>query len=470
MKRRELFNKLPGPVRRGVKSLYGYFPSRLRYGKDFRDTYAFLEESQWWSKERLQEYQLHQLHILLMNAYENVPYYRKVFEESAVHPNDIKSLDDLGKIPYLTKDAIRGNSSELVSRKESWSNLEISHTSGTSGKPLQFYTKFSNKLKELAFIYHQWSRVGIKPGTPMVQLRGAIISGKENKEYDPVFKVLRLSPVLDGKDKVSYYLDEMKRLGAEYLHGYPSSIADFAFKIQQYGLPVPFMLTAVLFASEAVYNWEREIVQEVFDCRIYSHYGMAEQAVLAGECEKSHSYHCIPQYGITETDAETNEIIGTGFINHITPFIRYRTTDVAQQSSASGCSDCGRDYFPVFDDVEGRLEDYIITPDGVRIAPAIITHPFKDFTMIRNTQVIQESMDSLILKIVAWDDADREVLAEETDRLIRDLQEIVGPKMRIESSCVDSIDLTKSGKFKWIISRVSKGILEKGHEGTEIRS
>jgi len=436
-------------------------PASIRFGRTFWKTYYFLQTSQWWSEEKLKKYQLMQLRKLLYYAYENVPYYRKVFKQRNLTPSDIKSLDDLRKLPALDKDTFKKHFNEIIARNISLKRTILSHTSGTTGKPLQFYQSYSELEKEWAFIIHQWSRVGYRPGEPRVELRGSVISGRYPIEYDPVGNVLRLSPRIDNKDVAQFYLRKMKAFGAKYLHGYPSTIASFASIIRRYGLSVPFKLKAVFFASEKVYDWQRGIVEEVFKARAFSHYGQAEHVALAAECEFSSHYHFVPQYGVVEIDPQTHEIIATGFLNYVNPFIRYRTTDVASPPISLHCPYCGRHYFPIVKDVEGRLGDFIVTPQGGLVSPATMTHPFKDLKTIRETQLIQESIDKLVLRVVPWSKEEK-TLKTELQFLHTVLQEILGHDMQIEIEIVEDIKKTKSGKFKWIISKVSKGLIEKG--------
>ncbi len=98
----------------------------------------------------------------------------------------------------------------------------------------------------------------------------------------------------------------------------------------------------------------------------------------------------------------------------------------------------------------------------MNISPAIITHPFKHFKTIKATQIFQGSLDHILLKIVPWDDSAPESLESELRDLCKGLQGILGSEMRIETELVESIPLTKHGKFKWIISDVSKNFFEKG--------
>ena len=114
-------------------------PLSIRYGKVFRETYAFLQESQWWSREQLEEYQLEQLSKLLHHAYENVPYYRRIFDERGLKPKDIQDFKNLQQLPYLTKEIIQEKLPDLVARNYPDSKLQYVTTGGSTGIPPGFY-------------------------------------------------------------------------------------------------------------------------------------------------------------------------------------------------------------------------------------------------------------------------------------------------------------------------------------------
>ena len=453
---------LPYPIKQGAKYIYGAIPPRFRFSKVFWDTYNFLQESQWWSREELEEYQMQQLEKLLNHAYNNVPYYKKVFDERGIKPEDIQDFGDLKKLSYLTKDTFRDNfnNKKIIAKNIKLSTLPMSHTSGTTGKPLQFYVDKYTEAKEWAFICHQWSRVGYKPGDKRIELRGPV-NQKNPIFYGKPSNVIRFSPIIENKEKAKLYLEKMEEFGAEFLHGYPGAIASFALLIKQYKLSINFKLEAILFASEIIYEWERKIAEEVFCCRIFSHYGCAEKVILAAECEKNQIYHCLPQYGITEFDPQTKEIIATGFINTVNPFIRYKMTDVALNPRFEPCQECSRNYYPIFDSIEGRLEDFIVSPEGTLIAPAIITHPFKDLKTIKNTQIIQKSIEKIILRIVSLENTNKDLLNKEIQFLSQELKKIIGEKIKIVSEIVNEIEFSSSGKFKWIISEISKDFINR---------
>jgi len=450
----------PKNIKKGLEYTYSLIPSSLRYGKVFWETYKFLEKSQRWSKERLEEYQSLELKRLLYHAYNNVPYYRKLFNNYKLKPAQIKGVEDLKKLPTMNKDIFKQELNNCIAKNIKTKHLPMGRTSGTTGKPLQFYEDYILRQKERAFIYHQWSRVGFKPNMPIVQLKGTIIFGKRPYEYYPEQKVLRLSPGFSEKKTILLYLNKIQKSKAEFIHGYPSIIALFASQIKEYQIPIRFKLKSILFASEKVYPWQRQIVQEVFNCKTFSHYGLGEKVTLAGECEENQMYHCMPQYGITEIDPKTKEIIGTGFLNRINPFIRYHTTDTVNKVRYSACNKCGRNYFPSFSTIEGRLEDYLLTRGGVPISPAIITFLFKKLCSLKSTQIIQVSIDQTIIKAIPYKWSKPTTINNELNKLREGLSKILDSKVSIE--IVKEIPLTKVGKFRWVVSKVSKNKLQKG--------
>src|SRR4030043_2007188 len=98
MELKQFVPRITHGLRQGLEHVYGFIPPSIHYGSVFRETYAFLQESQWWSREKLEEYQIQQLSTLLNHAYSNVPYYRRVFDERALKPKDIQNIDDLAKL------------------------------------------------------------------------------------------------------------------------------------------------------------------------------------------------------------------------------------------------------------------------------------------------------------------------------------------------------------------------------------
>lgn len=464
----KLGKRFPLPLQRFLVYPYVAILPSMRLGKVFWETYNFLQESQWWSRERLEEYQMQQLKKLLHHAYENVPYYRRIFDERGLKPKNIRDSDDLTELPCLDKDTFKWHFNEMIARNVKLADSRVRHTSGTTGKPLRFYEDHSVAEKEWAFHCHQWSRVGYKPGESLVQLRGSIIFRKNPVAYNPIrgTRIMRLSPRTNTKEVSQYYLKMMKSFGAKFLHGYPSAIVSFAHMLRRHGLVVPFKLKAILFASEVVYDWEREIVQEVFKCQVLANYGQAERVTLAAGCEHDHYYHFVPQYGITEINPDTNEIIATGFLNSVNPFIRYRTSDVVSPV-LSKCEHCRRSYFPIVERIEGRFGDFFVTAKAALVSPTVVSfclEPliYKYSATIKECRMIQTSVDKIIWQVTSYDKNLLNIRKADLQRLRQDLKDILGSNIQVNLEVVDEIERLKSGKLKMMMSEVSKDLMEKG--------
>ncbi|MCK4420028.1 phenylacetate--CoA ligase family protein, partial [Candidatus Aerophobetes bacterium] len=462
MNLRELAKRhLPYPAKQGFKYIYGAIPSRFRYDKVFWETYNFLQESQWWSGEKLQEYQVQQLEKLLKHAYENVSYYRKVFDKRGLKPKNIRDFDDLRKLPCLTREIIQENLPDLLARNYPRSKLEYVTTGGSTGIPLGFYhEKGVSEAKERAFIIMLWNRVGFKIGDRCVILRGDVVQlackGKFWK-YDPLKKNLILSSYHMTDEILPNYIGKIRKFRPDFIQAYPSAITILARFMKKDNIePFP-TVKAILCASENLYTWQRELLEEVMKCRIWSFYGHSERAALAGECEVSTYYHIFPEYGYLELigsdgnevtrDRETGEIVATGFNNFICPFIRYRTMDLAVALNTK-CK-CGRNY-PLLKRIEGRLQEFFVDKTGSLIT---FTCSHKALWNVKEKinayQYVQNEPGKVLLNI----DAKSKFSISDIDSVKRTFLHLY-PRLNIEIKFVHYIPRTKSGKFRFLVQKL----------------
>jgi len=460
---RNLVSSLPYPIKQGAKYIYGTIPPRFRYSKVFWDTYNFLQESQWWSREELEEYQMQQLEKLLNHAYENVPYYRRIFDERGLKPEDIQDFDDLKKLPYLTKEVIQNNLEDLIARNYPRSKLQYSTTGGSTGIPMGFYQdKNTAGSMEWAFMLIQWKRVGFKIGDKSVVLRGNVIQSANKEkfwEYDSANKNLILSSYHMTDKTLPDYIGKIREFRPDFIQAYPSVITILARFMKENNIKKSPSVKAILCGSENLYSWQRKLLEEVFRCRIYSWYGHTEKCCLAGECEKSNYYHIFPEYGYTELigkdgnqinrENELGEIIATGFNNYVFPFIRYRTMDLAVL--ANGKCECGRNY-SLLKKVEGRLQEFIVANDKslITLTALIFAQHFDAFGKIKNMQLYQDCVGEVIVKIIPTNN----FLKEDSNEIIKKMESVVGGKIKVEVKIVDKIQRTQSGKYKFLIQKL----------------
>ena len=455
---------LPYPLKQGLKYVYGAIPLPLRYGKEFRETYAFLQKSQWWNREQLEEYQLEQLSKLLHHAYENVPYYRRVFDEKGLKPKDIQDFKDLQQLPYLTKQIIQDNLEDLKARNYSPSKFQYVTTGGSTGIPMGFYIeKGVSGAKEWAFMTTQWNRVGYQFGDKCIVLRGNVVeSASKGKfwEYDPVNKWLILSSYHLTDENMPKYIQKIREFKPDFVQAYPSAISILARFMKENDIESFSSVKALLCGSENLYPSQRELLEAVLKCRVYSWYGHTEQAVLAGECEYSNFYHIFPEYGIVELIGENGEsvtkenaigeIVATGLNNFIFPFIRYKTMDLGVYTNKK--CECGRKY-PLLKRVEGRLQEFIVANDGnlLPLGPAIFGIHDAEWTKVKQIQFLQETPGELVIQVVKDPSYSEAEIEGYVLRLF---------KARLERRCelnvrfVNHIPRTQRGKYRFLIQKL----------------
>ena len=452
---RNLGEKLPYPIKQSLQYIYGTIPLPVQYGKVFRDKYKFLQESQWWSREKLEEYQMKQLEKLLKRAYENVPYYKRVFDERGLKPEDLKTKDDLIKLPILTKEIIRNNFNDLLDKNIHKKELFSMKTSGSTVSPLSFFWHRSLTIPiNNAFLWTAWNIAGYKFNEKRLELTWETLD-KGLWNYNPAKRVMKLSSSILSEDVLHTYVKLIRKCEPKVLKSIPSVLVVLAEFMKKNKISIFPSIKTILCDSEQIFPWQKELIEKVFQCRLFTLYGQKEAVVLATECEVNSQYHIFPEYGVTEiigadelpvvNHEDKGRIIGTGFINYAMPFIRYDIGDIAVWSNKK-CT-CGRNY-PLLQSIEGRENEYLVTSNG-DLVPAIII-PYS--SIMKNTkqfQFYQDVKGRASIKLVPLPTFTQ----DDAKRIIDTLrQEVKGIEFKLEY--VDIIHRTERGKFKYVIQKL----------------
>ncbi|MDD3933166.1 MAG: phenylacetate--CoA ligase family protein [Methanoculleus sp.] len=435
----------------------GILPSYNIYKK----TYTLLRQSRQWSREELAAYQAEALSRLLDHAYENVPYYRRVFEERGLVPGDIQTPEDLALLPFLTREDLQKSLPDLKARNYPETAFEYVTTGGSTGIPVGFYyEKGASRAREWAFMKTQWDRVGYRFSDRCVVLRGYIVGSARDETFwkKTLFgRWLLMSSHHMTEETLPAYIDRIRTFRPGFIQAYPSMAVILARYMVEHGVePFP-TVKAVLCGSENLYPWQRSLLAEAFGCRVFSWYGNSEQTVLAGECEESTHYHIFPEYGIVELigrdgrpverPGAMGEVVATNLTNFVCPLIRYRTMDLAVLGK-SPCT-CGRNY-PLLERVEGRVQDFIVTSKGELLSGITMNIDTDAFDNVKQFQFYQERVGEVILNIVkkpAFSDLDADYLRREVGRSC-------GDDVTITIRYVDNIPLTARGKYRYFVQNM----------------
>ena len=440
----------------------------------YKKTYSLLRRSRWWSREELAAYQAAALARLLDHAYTNVPYYRRVFDDRGLVPGDIRTPADLALLPVLTREDLQNNLPDLKARNYPESAFEYVTTGGSTGIPVGFYyEKGASRAREWAFMKTQWDRVGYRFGDKCVVLRGYIVGSARDAVYwkKTLFgRWLLMSSHHMTEETLPAYISEIRRFKPRFIQSYPSTAALLARYMTEHGVtPFP-TVKAVLCGSENLYPWQRHLLEEAFGCRVFSWYGNSEQTVLAGECEESTHYHIFPEYGIVELigrdgrpverPGEMGEVVATNLTNYVCPLIRYRTMDLA--IAAQGPCTCGRHY-PLLEDVEGRLHEFIVTKDRRLISMTAVNMHCGVFDNVVQFQFHQEMVGEVVLNIVrkpGYTDRD-------TEYILSELEKKFEGDVDVTVHYVTEIPRTRRGKYRFLIQDLplDEGGIYRGEAG-----
>lgn len=221
---------------------------------------------------------------------------------------------------------------------------------------------------------------------------------------------------------------------------------------------------SVLLASENIYEWQKEKISRAFGVkRIFGFYGHVEQVILAPMCEYSDQYHVWPFYGFTEIlngsgkqveEGEIGELIGISFWSYATPFIRYRTMDLAKKGKF-GCEKCGRRY-QLLEKIDGRLQELIVTKTGRHISMTAINMHSDVFDHVKQFQFYQDTPGRVTFKIVPKTN----YVAKDAVKIHHELMKKLGDDTELEIVFVDEIHRTKQGKWRFLEQRLDLKMTE----------
>ena len=451
------YQRLPRWLRWSLGAGYRRLPRSWRLGVHYAEFKKLALEGETWSVPKIQEYQLHQLRVVLHHAANYCPFYERAFIQASFRPEKVHSFDDLVSCPFLQKTDMIDHLDELTSRQVPKSNRLYLTTGGSTGVPVGFYLqKGISRPKEQAFWETIWRRAGYFDGARLALIRGHVVSSRARGEiafYDATRDWLMLSSYHLTQERLPEYLEELEKFKPDLLHAYPSAALQLAEYLEASGESWRIPLRGLLCGSERLTKPQKRLLERVFKCRVYGWYGHAERVVLAGEGAKTELFYFVPQYGFVEfgpADAEgLCEVIGTSFHNLAMPLIRYRTGDYVRLANPE--TDGELEFaWPAVSEIAGREQEFLVSATGRRISLTAFNMHDDTFDYLYAVQFYQEQPGVVEFRYVP----SRQFHSSRLQAIEAGIRRKLGDDFQITFRPVNEVEKTVRGKHRWLISRL----------------
>jgi len=451
----QVYPRLPVFLQNAACWYYGQKEARVRLGPAFEKRLQELTDSEKSTAGEIEAYQNDKLRALIRHAYGTVPYYRDRWKALKITPDDIRSRDDLPKLPVVTKEEVRQNADRFVSQKTPRSELLSRHTSGTTGKALHFYMTEDAVAFQWAVWWRHRLRFGVSPGSWHANFTGqrVVPITQRTPPYwrwnRPMHQVLINMQSLTP-DKIPSIVAMLNSQQLAFYAGYPSFIHMLAANASDAGLRLTSPPRVIFTGAENMLDFQRRDIQAFTGAILSDHYGCTEACGNASRCPEF-VYHEDFEFGIMEGIERTpgdpaRTIVCTGFACDAFPFIRYEVGDTAVWGDDEACL-CGRKSRMLLR-IEGRRDDYIVTPEGARIAR--LDYLFKDALNVKEAQIIQEQLGEITIRLVR-----RSAYGTKDELEIkRDTATWLSPSLAIRFEYVQEIPREPNGKFRAVLSRL----------------
>lgn len=446
----KIYKYLPERLQDLAVTYQGWRLARARFGESFQKSFQGFSERSLWSHEEILEYRRKKILECLYRA-SLTPFYSRVFSDLGMRWQDFEDPENFSLIPIVSKKDIQSHIDEFRPRKGVLSDSVIK-TSGTTGESFSFPISKNVEPNQWAvwWRYRNWH--GVKKGDRCALFASApVIQGKLGDRpwrYNRLGNEYRFSIFHISRDTAKLYVDSLNSIRPSWVHGNPTAISLLASYILELELSLAFQLKCVTVGSENLLGWQESVIEKAFGSKVVQHYGLAEAVANISECEFG-NLHTDEDFSYVEYIGEEEggvcSIVGTPFDNYALSILRYDTGDLATLSSVEcPCGHPGR----VVKNLDGRLTDYVVLPNGDKVAS--LAAPFHSADGLAGAQIYQGANGELTVRYIpgiGWDES--YLLKLESELRLR-----VGTDVALSFQQVAEIEKTSRGKMKLVISEL----------------
>jgi phenylacetate-CoA ligase len=406
----------------------------------------------WLKREELEALQQVKLRKVIRHAYENVPYYRELFDSRGIQPEDIQTSGDLDRLPITTRAVLQSFPvTEITARNVDLNRCVRTQTSGSQGIPLGIYYRKEDK----DYLDVVWARAKLANGQRLID---RVVSIRESTDAPPprhwynyfgIWKTTYVSGSLEPEKQ----LDLMESVNPQIISGYPSNLKLLSQELQgrkERTLKPRAVFTMAELLDVSSRNW----ISSVFKAPLFDFYGSTELGLVGWECSARTGYHInidsvIVEYiwdGKPVMPGQEGKLVCTALNSYAMPFIRYEIGDVGIQWDKP-CP-CGRK-LPLLKVIEGRFNDFIVIKDGKRISPFELTCAVESIPGIAKYQIVQEKMDRVVVRLVRGREFSQAVFGE----IRQKLRPLWGEGVEVLFEVLEDIPKGNS-KYQVVLSKV----------------
>lgn len=436
-------------------SLYQFIIKNLYPGKTVRQNLQEMEHTEWLSRSEIEDIQFKKTKKILNYAYDNIPFYRKLYQREDIHPNDINNFKDFQALPFITRGDIKTHRKDFIPTGYKGRVFE-GRTSGSTDSPMEFVMDWPSVWSAFAFNARSRGWYGVQPGDK----RAFVTALQAEYNHWPlkerlVSKVKRyryLNVVTMTEPKMQKFAEMLLKWQPAMIRAYPSSLAVFAHYLKDHGI-TGIRPKLVEVTAEKATPAQRALFEEVFEAKVADHYASLEIYSYAYQCPDGGLHVNEERHLELVKDnkpvdpGQMGEVVVTALDQFAMPFIRYKNGDIAI-SGSNGCP-CGRG-IPILNEVVGRNFDLLVNPEGKVVHWSGFLVIMLQSKEVRQFQVYQPDRNNLEVRLVCKDNIDKSHQGNIRNRI----QSLFGPSMNISIRLQDKIEMTESGKRRTIISKV----------------
>jgi len=424
--------------------------------------YQELDRTQWLSAAELEHLQLQQLRTLVRHCSQQVPYYRRLLTEAGLAGRPFDTLDDLRRLPLLTRNLIQQHAADLEARAlpAGMTPTGEMFTSGTNGVPIQVLRTTRTQLWWNALYLRDLEWCGLDPRGSIAVIR--LLAKKPDLprllegtaagnwiDFLPYITANGPSYAMDIRQDPRRQLTWLRRIKPNYLLSFPSNLEFLAGLVQASGQPLPD-LRAIQTIGETLTDAMRQRIEAGFGVPVKDTYSTTEAGYMASPCPQGHGLHVHAENILAEVldeqdrpcaPGQTGRLVFTALHNFRAPLLRCDILD--EVTLAPGPCPCGRG-LPLWTRVEGRRHPLMHLANGKRKAISALYAIVRLVGGSLQFQIVQRAVEHVIVRVVpdaTWTPAH----AERIRAAVRD--EVEAPiRVDVEEKAV--LERPPGGKLK----------------------